>query len=216
MTKGAKGFMVVLGITLAAVMVRVFLGMVSWVDLLSGIGIGMIANDALQGSNSEGGAGMKLKGKLWTRVRNRWEGWRDSVAFRKVLPELYEYTVKLLRSEKERADRLAVIVEKDGAELTGSGLDIAEVERLALLAERCGATAQAISWALRRGYNAMPPYGALPIRVMLERELGNLRCAINLMHDAGDVRGKEMITWQQKYRAILTTTTRYQAPRDEQ
>ena len=158
---------------------------------------------------------MKWIAKIWTWAKNRWEGWRYRVAFRKSLPQLYEYTVALLRDEKERADRLAALIEQEDVELNESGLDAAQVERLALMAEQCGAVAQMVSWILRGGYDAMMPYGPRSNRVGLERALGNLRAVINLMHDAGDVRGIELITWQQKYRGILRTTTLYQRERDE-
>lgn len=65
----------------------------------------------------------------------------------------------------------------------------AEAERLALLAEECGEVIQAIGKILRHGYESYHPNDVLKTsnRRLLERELGDIQAAYQLMHDAKDV-----------------------------
>jgi hypothetical protein len=87
-------------------------------------------------------------------------------------------------------------------------LTAAERERLAVLADAAGHVAAEAGWVLKEGWTE--PDDGIPNRVAMERVLGRARCVINLMYDAGDVRGKEMMAWQGKFRRILARTTRYQ------
>lgn len=56
-----------------------------------------------------------------------------------------------------------------------------EAERLALLAEECGEVVQVIGKILRHGYESCHPNGGDSNRVLLERELGDLLAAKELM-----------------------------------
>jgi NTP pyrophosphatase (non-canonical NTP hydrolase) len=83
-----------------------------------------------------------------------------------------------------------------------NGLTAAEAERLAILAEECAETIQAVGKILRHGYHSFNP--DLLTQEMqdadetppsnksdLEKELGDVVFAINMLKDAGDVsRGK--------------------------
>ncbi len=66
----------------------------------------------------------------------------------------------------------------------------AEVERLALLAEECGEVIQIVGKILRHGYESHNPYDADAgtNRQMLEKEIGDLSAAIDLMRWERDIR----------------------------
>ena len=75
-----------------------------------------------------------------------------------------------------------------------SNLSPAEVERLALAAEEMGEAIQVIGKILRHGYeskNPRDPFGPTN-RGMLERELGDVRYAIQLLVERGEVRAGEV------------------------
>lgn len=74
----------------------------------------------------------------------------------------------------------------------------AEIERLAWLAESCGATVHAIAKVMRHGFENASPYGGPINQVALERELGDVRAAMQMMETAGDVRGGDIKHWQHK------------------
>ncbi|MGZ8953059.1 MAG: MazG nucleotide pyrophosphohydrolase domain-containing protein [Methylovulum sp.] len=63
----------------------------------------------------------------------------------------------------------------------------AETERLALLVEEMGETAQAIGKILRHGYESTHPDGGPTNRESLERELGDVRYATVSLCDSADV-----------------------------
>ena len=63
----------------------------------------------------------------------------------------------------------------------------AEAERLALLSEELGEATQAIGKILRHGYESTHPDGGPTNREALEREIGDIRCALRLLCDAGDL-----------------------------
>jgi len=68
-------------------------------------------------------------------------------------------------------------------------LSAAQIERLAILAEECGETAQAAMKIIRRGFDRKHPRKqGLTNRGHLEDEIGNVLNAIDMMVDAGDVR----------------------------
>jgi NTP pyrophosphatase (non-canonical NTP hydrolase) len=71
-------------------------------------------------------------------------------------------------------------------------LSAAEIERLAVLAEECGEAVQAVGKVLRHGYQSSSPFGRAPNRLGLEREMGDVRAAIERMIAAGDVRGSSV------------------------
>lgn len=70
-------------------------------------------------------------------------------------------------------------------------LTLAETERLALLLEEMGEAQQAIGKILRHGYESvnpdLPPPAGDTNRANLERELGDVLVAIDMMLDGGDI-----------------------------
>ena len=86
-----------------------------------------------------------------------------------------------------------------------NGLTPAEAERLSYLLEELGEAQQAIGKILRHGYESRDPTKPVPVfndnrgghtgyrntsptnRQMLERELGDVRRAINMLTKAGDL-----------------------------
>ena len=71
-------------------------------------------------------------------------------------------------------------------------LSAAEAERLALLAEEMGDAIQAIGKILRHGYASHHPESQQNNRDNLEHELGDVRFAMLLMCEAGDVDKQEI------------------------
>lgn len=115
---------------------------------------------------------------------------------------------ELLRERTERLELLELELRR-GNEINGApGLLAGEVERLALVADAAGLVASEAACVLREGYGQRE--GCPPGRVAMERALGRMRCVINLMYDAGDLRGNEMKAWKMKFRRVLAETTRYQ------
>lgn len=89
-----------------------------------------------------------------------------------------------------------------------NGLTPAEAERLAILAEECGEVVQAIGKILRHGYDSYhPDYpNGGNNRSLLEKEIGDLSAAIDIMrwerdirdqgvHDAADRKLKRIGQW---------------------
>lgn len=71
-----------------------------------------------------------------------------------------------------------------------NGLTPGEAERLALLAEECGEAIQAIGKILRHGYRSVHPEGrdeGRTNRQNLQREIGDIECAITMLCQAGDI-----------------------------
>ncbi len=66
-------------------------------------------------------------------------------------------------------------------------LSPAQYERLALIAEEAGEIVQAIGKILRHGYESTHPTGGPTNRHLLEIEIGDLGCAIDLSVGAGDL-----------------------------
>jgi len=74
-----------------------------------------------------------------------------------------------------------------------------EAERLALLAEECGEVIVAVGKILRHGYNSFDP--TLPIadriinREALAKEMGDVRAAMILLCNAGDIKKDHVHSW---------------------
>lgn len=68
-----------------------------------------------------------------------------------------------------------------------NGLTPAEAERLALLVEELGESAQAVGKVLRHGYESCHPGGGTTNRKSLMNELGDVRHAVDRLCDAGDL-----------------------------
>lgn len=71
----------------------------------------------------------------------------------------------------------------------GNGLADAELERLSFLSKRCAEVIQVVAKIVRHGWESRDPTnGPSPSnRQMLETELGDIRIAIALLADAGNV-----------------------------
>lgn len=70
----------------------------------------------------------------------------------------------------------------------------AKAERLALLAEECGEVVQIIGKILRRGYESFHPDNPdMTNRQLLEKEIGDVMAAADLMVNAGDVDDDEFL-----------------------
>jgi hypothetical protein len=68
-------------------------------------------------------------------------------------------------------------------------LDNSEIERLAILSEECAEVQQIIGKILRHGYGSFNPFdqNKTTNRKLLEKELGDLKCAAQLMLKEGDI-----------------------------
>jgi NTP pyrophosphatase (non-canonical NTP hydrolase) len=78
------------------------------------------------------------------------------------------------------------------------GLTAGQIERLAWLAEECGEVAQAVGKILRHGYQSASPFGGPTNRVALERELGDMRAAVERMFEAADLRPGDVRAWERR------------------
>ena len=106
--------------------------------------------------------------------------------------------------------RLAQATERELAEGPLPRLTSAEIERLALLAEECGETVQAVGKVLRHGWESSSPRGGATNRVGLEREIGDVRAVVGLLLDNRDVRLGELQAWQRNKRKALPGWTHHQ------
>lgn len=81
-------------------------------------------------------------------------------------------------------------------------LSDAESERLALLAEECGEVVQVVGKILRHGYESRNPVkaDAETNREMLEKELGDLRDAMDLLVESKDVDFRKIALFMLKKR----------------
>lgn len=89
----------------------------------------------------------------------------------------------------------------------------AQVERLAVLLEEMGKAAQVVGKVLRHGYAARHPDGGMNNRELLERELGDVLCAVDLLQGALDVRGMEVQAARQDKHQRITKYLHHQPPR---
>jgi NTP pyrophosphatase (non-canonical NTP hydrolase) len=62
-----------------------------------------------------------------------------------------------------------------------------QLERLALLLEELGEAQQAIGKILRHGYDSRHPDGGPTNRESLEREMGDVLVALEMLHEASDL-----------------------------
>lgn len=70
-----------------------------------------------------------------------------------------------------------------------NALSPAEAERLALLAEECAEVIQVVGKILRHGYESRHPMGGATNRSLLQKELGDVLGAINILEDSHDIDG---------------------------
>ena len=146
---------------------------------------------------------MKLKVNLCSIVMNRWNAWRQSVAFRQVLPELYTRTAGHLKDEHERAERLLQQLAKVRALLRDDAtpMNPVDIERLARLVEACGSVVERAGRIQRFGWHTVAPHSLATNKVLLERDLGRVCAVIELLIQADDIRGTDVKHWSHKIRS---------------
>jgi NTP pyrophosphatase (non-canonical NTP hydrolase) len=90
----------------------------------------------------------------------------------------------------------------------------AEAERLYLLIEECAEVQQAASKVLRHGWNAYNPLAAFgpSNQQALEKEIGQLKNAIDLLQNSGDVKEKVINMHRRNKRASIWRWLHFQAP----
>lgn len=73
----------------------------------------------------------------------------------------------------------------------------AEAERLYWLSEECGEVVKAIGKILRHGYHSFNPdgNGSMDNRAELEREIGDIYAAVEMMQNARDIDGGAILSW---------------------
>jgi len=89
----------------------------------------------------------------------------------------------------------------------------AQAERLAILLEELGEAQQAIGKILRHGYDSVNPLvlGSPTNRKNLEKELGDVQCAIDRLCQARDIRRGAVNTWASKKQLLATPYLHHQA-----
>lgn len=146
------------------------------------------------------------------KARQAWERFAGWVKWRWTLPATFAVIkgAYFLQGERYQAlerrcagaelalKRLAEGAEREIAGRDLPGLSPAQIERLALLAEECGGVIHVVGKVLRHGYSSASPFGGAKNQVALERELGDLGAAVQMIESAGDVRRGDVKHWQAK------------------
>lgn len=91
-------------------------------------------------------------------------------------------------------------------------LTSAQIERLAWLIEECGEVAQAACKVLRHGYWSSSPFGGAVNRVGLEREMGDLRAAMQFLETAQDVNRADVAHWMRRKAISVHKWLHHQEP----
>ena len=93
-------------------------------------------------------------------------------------------------------------------------LNQSELERLALLSEELGETQQAIGKILRHGYQSYNPYSAVRTtnRTDLEKELGDVLFAVDLMVGNKDIAEQNIIIAKNQKAKKVFQFLHYQKP----
>ncbi len=76
------------------------------------------------------------------------------------------------------------------------GLSAAELERLAILSEECGEIVQIVGKILRHGYESTNPNETQDLftnRELLEKEIGDFQCILEMMEGNKDVSADKII-----------------------
>jgi hypothetical protein len=147
------------------------------------------------------------------KIRQEFFGWQSHFGFmgRNHIEAACAIARRCAGAE-EALRRLAAAGEAEAAAAEVPGLTAAQVERLALLAEECGEVAQAVCKVLRHGWRSRSPFGGPINRVALERGMGDVRAAIDMMIQAGDVRRGDIAHWRQCKRASVGQWLHHQVP----
>jgi hypothetical protein len=143
-----------------------------------------------------------------------WGEWQRRRQYKRCLPGMYARAIQELATAGREVNALT----RELAELRGGeeralpGLSLAELERVAILAEECGEVIQVCGKILRYGWESCSPFDerCRPNRVLLERELGDVRAIIDLMLQSGDVRRVDVAAWRDQKRTALRRWTHYQ------
>lgn len=93
-------------------------------------------------------------------------------------------------------------------------LSVAEAERLALLLEEAGEVVQAVGKILRHGYESYHPDGGPSNRESLERELGDMAAAIEMMTRERDLNTPFIKQCQRDKLVKVQKYLHHQKPRD--
>ena len=96
-------------------------------------------------------------------------------------------------------------------------LSAAEAERLAILAEELGEATQAIGKILRHGYESYNPddINSMSNRGQLQKELGDIFCAVDMMVSANDLNGKIVTHHREKKAEKIKPYLHHQELSDE-
>jgi len=114
---------------------------------------------------------------------------------------------------EEALKRLALSLEAEAEAAGLPGLTPAEIERLALLTQECGEMARSIGKILRSGWKGD---GGLTTRVTLERGMGEMRAAVDMLLDAGDVRRGDVTHWYRERRDAGDKGMHHQPPQQRE
>lgn len=111
---------------------------------------------------------------------------------------------------EEALKRIAANQEADARATGAPGLTAGEIERLAVLAQECGEVARAVGKVLQVGWKGSS--GGIPIRIGLERGMGEMRAAVDMMLSAGDVRHGDVSHWHRSKRDMGSKGMQHQLP----
>lgn len=85
-----------------------------------------------------------------------------------------------------------------------------ELERLAMLAEQLGRTAEAVGRVTRHGWDRAHDSIPRTNRTMLEREIGKLQAVVDFMVQRGDLEKQQMRHWREVEDRAIPKFSRYQ------
>jgi NTP pyrophosphatase (non-canonical NTP hydrolase) len=102
------------------------------------------------------------------------------------------------RKQGNAEAELRAVLAKTPEENVLPGLTPAQIERLAWLIEEMGEAVRAAAKTLRHGYRSSNPFGGPTNQVGLERELGDVRAAMQMIINSGDVRAGDIKVWLTK------------------
>lgn len=104
----------------------------------------------------------------------------------------YERKAEACREQRKRLDAVFADLEALKNAETAAGLSPAEVERLALLSMASAKLAADAAKVILYGWGSPSPHSGRPAYADVERGMGKLAATMNLMEDAGDVRGGDI------------------------
>ena len=107
---------------------------------------------------------------------------------------LHAYEQEAARHRELRSELDEALAQRDALKngMTASGLSAAEVERLALLAMASGKLAAEAAKVMLHGWGSPSPCTGRPAYTDVERAMGRVHAAAEMMTEAGDVRGGDV------------------------